>query len=116
MAIGQSNKTRQERLLQNVKGFKPIIGVGIPKASDGFDGEIRISSTNKGLRLYVKYNNQWFWARLNSMVNDKSADVSKLIDGTGGTVSNTVDDTTVNQRDDVATLAAKINEILDRIG
>ena len=38
--------------------------------------------------------------------------VSLLKDSTGGTISNVVDDTTVTQKDDVAALANKINEIL----
>ena len=38
--------------------------------------------------------------------------ISKLKDSTGGTVSNVVDDTATNQKDDVAALANKINEII----
>ncbi len=39
--------------------------------------------------------------------------IVKLTDSTTGTVSNTLDDTTAGQKDDVASLAAKINEIID---
>jgi len=42
---------------------------------------------------------------------DGTAIVS-LTDSTTGTVSNTLDDTTAGQKDDVASLAAKINEII----
>lgn len=42
---------------------------------------------------------------------DGSAIVS-LTDSTTGTVSNTLDDTTAGQKDDVASLAAKINEVI----
>ena len=38
--------------------------------------------------------------------------VSLLKDSTGGTISNVVDDTTVTQKDDVASLTSKVNEIL----
>lgn len=38
--------------------------------------------------------------------------ISQLKDSTGGTVSNVVDDTTANQKDDVASLTSKVNEIL----
>ena len=38
--------------------------------------------------------------------------ISQLKDSTGGKVSNLVDDTTANQKDDVASLANKVNEIL----
>ena len=38
--------------------------------------------------------------------------ISLLKDSTGGTISNVVNDTTANQKDDVASLANKVNEIL----
>ena len=38
--------------------------------------------------------------------------ISQLKDSTGGTVSDVVDDTTSGQKDDVATLTSKVNEIL----
>ena len=38
--------------------------------------------------------------------------ISLLKDSTGGTISNVVDDTTANQKDDVASLTSKVNEIL----
>ena len=38
--------------------------------------------------------------------------ISQLKDSTGGTVSDVVDDTTANQKDDVASLTSKVNEIL----
>ena len=39
--------------------------------------------------------------------------VTKLTDSTTGTASNTLDDTTSSVKDDLASLAAKINEIID---
>jgi hypothetical protein len=41
-----------------------------------------------------------------------SKSISLLKDSTGGTISNVVDDTATNQKDDVAALANKVNEIL----
>jgi len=38
--------------------------------------------------------------------------ISVLKDSTGGTISNVVDDTTANQKDDIASLTNKVNEIL----
>ena len=38
--------------------------------------------------------------------------ISLLKDSTGGTISNVVDDTTSGQKDDVASLTSKVNEIL----
>jgi hypothetical protein len=35
-----------------------------------------------------------------------------LTDSTTGTATNTLDDTTVGQKDDIASIAAKINEII----
>ena len=48
MAIGQSDKTRQERLLQNTKGYKPLIGRGEPRQDEGANGDMRINMTNFG--------------------------------------------------------------------
>tara|TARA_R110000751_G_scaffold17863_1_gene54634 strand:+ start:2763 stop:3014 length:252 start_codon:yes stop_codon:yes gene_type:complete len=50
-----------------------------------------------------------------SFKNDESIPVkpiSQLKDSTGGTISDVLDDTTANQKDDVASLAAKINSII----
>ena len=38
--------------------------------------------------------------------------ISLLKDSTGGAISNVVDDTATNQKDDVASLTSKVNEIL----
>jgi hypothetical protein len=38
--------------------------------------------------------------------------ISLLKDSTTGTISNELDDTTANQKDDVASLANKLNEII----
>ena len=59
MAIGQSNKTRQERLLQSTKGFRPTTGIGVPRQSEGNTGDIKLNSTPNGIRLFIKFNNQW---------------------------------------------------------
>jgi len=59
MAIGQSTKTRQERLLQSTKGFRPLIGRGVPSQSEGANGDIRINGTTQGMRLFIKFNNRW---------------------------------------------------------
>lgn len=41
-----------------------------------------------------------------------NAGVTALTDSTGGTVSNTLNDTTTSVKDDLAALAGKINEII----
>ena len=57
---------------------------------------------------------------MNKLFNTRLAEegrtgISRLIDSTGGTVSDTVDDTTATQKDDVAALAAKVNEIIGKL-
>ena len=50
-----------------------------------------------------------------AFINDSSIPakpISLIKDSTGGSISNVVDDTTINQKDDVATLTNKINEII----
>ena len=42
----------------------------------------------------------------------QTAAVASLTDSTGGTAGDTVDDTTTSVKDDIASLAAKINAIL----
>lgn len=42
----------------------------------------------------------------------RSAAITSLTDSTTGTASDTLDDTTVDTKDDLASLAAKINSIL----
>lgn len=45
-----------------------------------------------------------------------SGTLTELTDSTTGTASDTLDDTTAGQKDDVAALAAKINAIIRRMG
>lgn len=45
----------------------------------------------------------------------QAAAIVSLTDSTGGTAGNTVDDTTASVKDDIASLAAKINAILAAI-
>jgi hypothetical protein len=44
--------------------------------------------------------------------NPNGVSITSITDSTTGSVSNTVDDTTAGQKDDIAALAAKINEII----
>ena len=44
--------------------------------------------------------------------SDASSSIASLTDSTTGTATDTLDDTTAGQKDDVASLAAKINAIL----
>ena len=62
--------------------------------------------------IIVKFLNRLFNTRL---AEEGRTGIQKLTDSTGGTVTDTVDDTTATQRDDIATLAAKINEIIGKL-
>lgn len=46
------------------------------------------------------------------LIGAAQAAITSLTDSTTGTASDTLDDTTAGQKDDVASLAAKINSIL----
>lgn len=48
----------------------------------------------------------------NPLIGAAQTAITSITDSTTGTASDTVDDTTAGQKDDVATLAAKINSIL----
>ena len=47
--------------LQHNKAFRPIIGKGVPKDSEGIDGDFSLRSSNEGLKLYVKFGGVWYF-------------------------------------------------------
>ena len=49
-------------------------------------------------------------------IKGQAGNIVKLTDSTTGAVSNTVDDATASVKDDIASLAVKINEIIDSLG
>jgi hypothetical protein len=49
----------------------------------------------------------------NLQIGDRQAAITAITDSTTGTATNTVNDTTASVKDDIATLAAKINEIIN---
>jgi len=48
----------------------------------------------------------------NPLIGSAQTAITSLTDSTTGTASDTLDDTTANTKDDLASLAAKINSIL----
>jgi hypothetical protein len=48
----------------------------------------------------------------NPLIGEQQATIAELTDSTTGTAGDTVDDTTASVKDDIASLAAKINAIL----
>ena len=79
MAIGQSSKTRQERLLQNSKSFRPSLGHGFPKSGEGTNGDLRINSTPKGMRLFIKFNNRWVSFKPEEDINIIDNDIQRSL-------------------------------------
>lgn len=64
-----------------------------------------LTNPNKSVALLADANN-------NAIGGPQQTTIVELTDGTGGTAGDTVDDTTAGVKDDVASLAAKINVIL----
>ena len=99
--------------LKNGAQEKIEIKTGYPNPKEMEDGAITLRYVpGQGVFLFVKYLNRLFNTRL---AEEGRKGFQKITDSTGGTVSDTVDDTTVTQRDDVATLAAKVNEIIGKL-
>lgn len=48
----------------------------------------------------------------NPLIGEQQTTIAELTDSTTGTAGDTVDDTTASVKDDIASLAAKINAIL----
>lgn len=59
-----------------------------------------------------KHNSQLADANDNPLIGPAQAAITSITDSTTGTASDTVDDATVSVKDDIATLAAKINLII----
>lgn len=99
--------------LKNGAQEKIEIKTGYPNLKEMADGAITLRYVpGQGVFLFVKYLNRLFNTRL---AEEGRTGIQIITDSTGGTVSDTVDDTTVTQRDDVATLAAKVNEIIGKL-
>ena len=100
---------RYARNIRNENRTTVSTGIGEPEPNEGVDGDIRINTTSGGIKLYAKYKSQWYSTGL-SKVLGRPKKISN-----GGTISNDVDDTTAGVKDDIASLASKINEILERL-
>jgi hypothetical protein len=59
-----------------------------------------------------KQNSQMADGDNNPLIGPAQAAITSLTDSTGGTAGDTVDDTTASVKDDIATLAAKVNSII----
>ena len=89
------------------------VKTGSPSVNDLEEGGITLRYVpGQGMFLFVRYINRLFNTRL---AEEGRTGIQKITDSTGGTVTDTVDDTTSAQKDDVATLAAKVNEIIGKL-
>ena len=101
--------------IKNTSQKKIGIKFGYPSTDDMTDGDIALRYLpGQGMFLYVKFRERLYNTRL---AEEGRTGISKLTDGTGGTASDTLDCTTTaaGQDDDLATLAAKINEIIGKL-
>ena len=98
------------------------IGRGVPNIAELSEAvPVLRSVPGIGIVEYIRYNGQLYSSAFSSrdpVVSNTSDNISYLHDGTTGdtsfpgTVSNSIDDTTSGVQDDLASLAAKINEII----
>jgi hypothetical protein len=105
---------RYARNIRNENRTTVSTGIGEPEPNEGVDGDIRINTTSGGIKLYAKYKSQWYSTGL-SKVLGRPKKIGEVGISNGGTISNDVDDTTAGVKDDIASLASKINEILERL-
>tara|TARA_R100001082_G_C4308612_1_gene135732 strand:+ start:247 stop:648 length:402 start_codon:yes stop_codon:yes gene_type:complete len=110
---------RESRNLHHQKGFRPKVSIGVPRPTEGSDGDISINNTSIGLKLYAKYNGQWYSTGLVRDLNipkkieelKMQSSTTIITDSTGGASGNVINDTTSSVKDDLASLASKINEM-----
>ena len=108
------NLDRYSRNVRNENRTSISTGSGEPNPNEGVDGDIRINTTSGGIRLYAKYKGQWYATGLAKILN-KPEKMQPIGINNGGTISNEVDATTSGLKDDIASLASKINKILERL-
>ena len=120
---------RYARNIRNENRASISTGSGEPNPNDGNDGDIKINTTSGGLKLYAKYKGQWYATGLTKILNKPN----KISWVTSGNSQNPNSDSnhyvainkSVHAYDfsesgasfegDIATLAAKINEIIEKI-
>ena len=106
---------RYARNIRNENRTTITLGKGEPKPNEGVEGVVRINTTTGGLRLYAKYQGQWYSTGLAKVLN-RPEKISTIGINNSGTVSNNVSDTTDSGvANDIASLATKINKILERL-
>ena len=60
---------RYSRNVRNENRTSISVGRGEPNPNEGIDGDIRINSTSGGVKLYAKYQGQWYETGLTKVLN-----------------------------------------------
>tara|TARA_R100000458_G_scaffold35567_1_gene32962 strand:+ start:4766 stop:5143 length:378 start_codon:yes stop_codon:yes gene_type:complete len=111
--VDENDLYRDILAIKNKAQNKIEVKTGSPSVNELEEGGIALRYIpGQGMFLFVRYINRLFNTRL---AEEGRTGIQKITDSTGGTVTDTVDDTTSGQKDDVATLAAKINEIIGKL-
>lgn len=121
---------RYSRNVRNENRASISTGTGEPSSNEGKDGDIQINTTSGGLKLYAKYQGQWYATGLTKILNKPNK-----IDTIGNSLLGRVNDASyalkvkknVGNHDggtgegdqtfeeEIITLCAKINEIIEKI-
>ena len=110
---GQEDMYRDLRSLNNATQKKISVKHGYPNIADMAEGDISLRYVpGQGMFMFVRFRNKLYNTR---MAEEGRTGIAKIIDNTGGTVQNDVDITTAGYKDDFATLAAKVNEIIGKL-
>ena len=82
----------------------------VESLSAGKLGDMRVvERSDREAGIEIRTSKGWY---SNGIFNDTPR-IVKLTDSTGGTASNTLNDTTSSVKDDIAALAAKLNEVIE---
>ena len=99
--------------IKNTAQKRISVEIGYPRTAAMEDGEISFRYLpGQGMFLYVKFREKLYNTR---MAEEGRTGISKIIDNTGGTVNDDVDIAVAGYKDDFATLAAKVNEIIGKL-
>jgi hypothetical protein len=99
--------------IKNTAQKKISVKIGYPRMAAMADGEIAFRYLpGQGMFLYVKFREKLYNTR---MAEEGRTGIAKIIDNTGGTVNDDVDIAVTGYKDDFATLAAKVNEIIGKL-
>ena len=99
--------------IKNTAQKRISVEMEYPRMAEMADGEIAFRYLpGQGMFLYVKFREKLYNTR---MAEEGRTGIAKIIDNTGGTVQDDVDITLTGYKDDFATLAAKVNEIIGKL-